>query len=344
MKTLGISADFSNYYSTISEESRKISQKGFLDLYNKGEVYKSSVPMIWCCECQTSIAQAELEDKELPSKFSTLKFKIKSTNEDLLIATTRPELLGACVCIMVNPDDKRYSNILGETAIVPLFNQEVPIYSDEGVSVEKGTGVLMVCSYGDKYDVDIIRRLNLSPKIVFNKDGTVTYERYKNQKIKEARRNILRDLQENGFVYEQRDIFHNVNTHERCGSEIEFLPTKQWFIRVIDKKNKLIEKGSEIRWFPEYMRQRYNNWVNGLEWDWNISRNRHFGIPIPIWECENCHKTILPEEEELPVDPLVLNKTCSVCKSKAIPEDMVLDTWATSSIVLKLLAIYLITK
>ena len=331
-KKLGISADYEKCYSTIDDNSRKLSQKGFLDLFNKKQIYKAEFPTIWCCECQTAIAQAELEDKELPSKFSTLKFKVKETDEDLLIATTRPELLPACVAVFVHPDDKRFKKTVGKTAIVPLFNQEVPIIADESADQEKGTGILMVCSYGDKFDVEAINKHDLEPKIVFNKNGTANYEGYEGLIIKAARKKVLEELTKKNLITEQKEITHTVNVHDKCGTPIEFLPTPQWFIKIMDKKNKLIEQGNKINWYPEYMHKRYDNWVNGLEWDWNISRNRHFGIPIPVWECEDCKQIIIADESELPIDPLQTKKKCPKCKKNAKPEEMVLDTWATSSI------------
>ncbi len=331
-KRLGISADYEKCYSTIDDNSRKLSQKGFLDLYKKGEIYKAEFPTIWCCECQTSIAQAETEDKELASHFSTLKFKVKENDSELLIATTRPELLPACVAVFVHPEDERFKDLVGKTAIVPLFNQEVPIIADESAEMDKGTGVLMICSYGDKFDVEAINKHKLEPRIVFNKDGTVVYDGYEGLKIKAARKKVLEDLKENDLIVEQKDITHAVNVHDKCGREIEFLPTPQWFIKIMDKKDKLIEQGNKIKWYPDYMHKRYDNWVNGLEWDWNISRNRHFGIPMPVWECEECNEIIVADEKELPVDPLQTQKKCTKCGGVATPESMVLDTWATSSI------------
>ena len=331
-KKLGISADYDLSYSTIDENSRKLSQKYFIDLYKKGEIYKAEFPTLWCPECQTAIAQAELEDKELPSKFSTLKFQIREDDKDLLIATTRPELLPACVAIFVHPEDERFKDVVGKTAIVPLFNQEVPIIADESAEPEKGTGVLMICSYGDKFDVDAIQRHNLVPRVVFNKNGTVEYTGYEGLKIKEARKKVLKDLERTNLLVEEKDITHAVNVHDKCGCEIEFLPTPQWFIKIIDKKEKLIDQGNKVKWYPEYMHKRYDNWVNGLEWDWNISRNRHFGIPLPVWECGKCNEVILPKDNELPIDPLQTKKKCPKCSEAATPESMVLDTWATSSI------------
>ena len=329
-KNLGVSCDYNAYYSTIDDNSRKLSQKSFLDLYKKGLIYKKDFPSLWCPECQTAVAQAELDDKELPSLFSTLKFKCHG--KDLLIATTRPELLGACVAVFVNSKDKRYVHLIGKKALVPLFNYEVPIIADESAQIDKGTGVLMVCSYGDKYDAEAINRYKLNPKIILNFDGTLNLKEYPGMKIKDARKKILQDLKEADLITEQKQISHNVNTHDKCGTEIEFLPTEQWFIKILDQKKKLIENGKKINWHPEFMFKRYENWVKGLEWDWNISRDRHFGIPIPVWECEKCKELILADEKELPVDPIQSKKKCPKCGQYAKPEEKVLDTWATSSI------------
>jgi len=329
-KILGISADYDLCYSTINDKSRKISQKAFIELYKKSQTYQKEFPTIWCTECQTSIAQAELEDKEQSSLFTTIKFKVGK--ENLLIATTRPELLGACVAIFVNPKDKRYKKFVGKKAVVPLFKQEIPILEDESAEINKGTGVLMICSYGDKFDVDAIQRHKLTPKIVFNKDGTLNIKPYENITIKQAREKILEDLKKANLITEQKQIKHVVNTHDKCGTEIEFIPTEQWFIKILDKKKKLIEQGKKINWYPKHMFKRYENWIKGLEWDWNISRDRYFGIPIPVWYCKKCNETIIADEKELPVDPITTEKNCPKCKSKAIPETKVLDTWATSSL------------
>lgn len=328
-KNLGISADYNLCYSTIDKNSQKISQKSFIDLFKKGEAYKKEFPTIWCPECQTAIAQAELEDKEESSLFSTLKFK--AAGKDLLIATTRPEMLAACIAVFINPEDKRYKHLIGKEAEVPLLNLKVPIIADKSADMEKGSGVLMICSYGDRFDVDVINKHKLNPKLVLNKDGTLNFEGYKGLKIKEARKKVLDDLKQKNLIAEQKQISHVVNVHDKCGTEVEFLVTEQWFIRILDKKEKLIEQGRKIRWYPEFMFKRYAGWINGLEWDWSISRDRHFGVPIPIWECKKCKKFILPDEKELPVDPLQTEKKCS-CGNIAEPEKKVLDTWATSSL------------
>jgi len=329
-KNLGVSCDYNVSYSTIDDNTRKISQKSFIDLYKKNEIYKKEFPTIWCPECQTPIAQAELEDKEEKSLFSTIKFQCEG--KELPIATTRPEMSQACVGVFVNPSDKRYSNLIGKKAKVPLFDFEVPIIADASASIEKGTGVLMICSYGDKYDVDAINKHKLNPKLIFDKSGRINSGNYKGLKIREARKKILEDLKKKNLILEQKEIVHVVNVHDKCGTPIEFVTTEQWFIKILDKKRKFIEQGNKIKWYPEFMKKRYDNWVNGLEWDWSISRERHFGVPIPVWECKKCGEIILAEEKELPVDPLQIKKKCSKCKLEAQPENRVLDTWATSSL------------
>ncbi len=329
-KILGVSADYDVYYSTIGKNSRRISQESFIELFNKGLIYKKQFPTIWCPECQTAIAQAELEDKQETGLFSTLKFKVDE--KDLLIATTRPELLPACVGVFVHPNDKRYKHLVGKEAQVPLFDFKVPIIADKSADMKKGTGVLMVCSYGDKFDVEAINRYNLTPKLILNPNGTLNFGDYKGLKIEQARKKVLEDLRELHLIKEQKEINHVVNVHDKCGCEIEFITTEQWFIKILDKKKKLIEQGKKIKWYPEFMFKRYKNWINGLEWDWSISRNRHFGIPIPVWECKKCNKILLPNKKELPIDPIQIKKKCSECNGIAEPETKVLDTWATSSL------------
>jgi len=329
-KNMAISCDYEIYYSTIDKNSQKLSQKSFIDLFNTKKAYKKEFPTLWCPECQTSIAQAELEDKEQSTLFSTLKFKAEG--KDLLIATTRPELLPACVAVFVNPQDKRYKKLVGKKATVPLFNFEVPIIEDESAQIDKGTGVLMICSYGDKFDAEAINRHKLTPKIILEKDGTLTYGDYKGLRIKAARKKILEDLKAADLITEQKQITNAVNTHDKCGTPVEFLPTAQWFIKILDIKDKLLSQGKKVIWRPEFMFKRYENWTNGLEWDWNISRDRHFGIPIPAWECKKCGNIIVAEEKELPIDPMKSKKKCPKCKIDTEPESKVFDTWQTSSI------------
>jgi valyl-tRNA synthetase len=329
-KTLGISADYNIYYSTIDKPTQKISQMSFIDLFEKGFVYQKEFPTLWCPECQTSIAQAELEDKQEDSLFFTLKFGVDDKN--LLIATTRPELLPACVAVFVHPNDKRYKDLIGKKAKIPLFDFKVPIIADKSADMKKGTGVLMVCSYGDKFDVEAINRYNLTPKLILNSNGTLNFGKYRGMKIKEARRKILEDLRKASLIKGQKKIEHVVNVHDKCGTGIEFITARQWFIKILDKKKRLIEQGEKIKWHPKFMFKRYKNWVNGLEWDWSVSRERHFGVPIPVWECKKCKEIILADKRELPVDPIQIKRKCGRCKEFAEPETKVLDTWATSSL------------
>ncbi len=327
---LGISCDYNLCYSTIDDNSRKISQSHFIDLYNKKLIYIAEFPTIWDTEFQTPVAQAELEDKEKESFFTTLKFEAEG--KILPIATTRPEMLPACLAIFVNPSDSRYKKLIGKKAKVPLTNKLVPILADEHADVEKGTGALMICSYGDKYDVEAVKKHKLIPKIIISPDGRITEKPYENLTIHQAREKILEDLKNANLIIKQEKIKHFVNVYEKSSKEIEFLPTKQWFIKIIDKKSEWIKIGKKIEWLPNPMFKIYENWVNGLEWDWSISRERHFGIPIPAWHCPICKEVILADEKELPIDPMQTSKNCSKCKVKATPENKVLDTWATSSL------------
>ena len=331
---LGMSCDFDTTYSTIDNHSIKTSQKSFLELFKKKLVYRGSYPSMWCVSCRTTIAQAELEDKEKDSSFNYVIFKVD--NKDVVIATTRPELIGACVCIYVNPKDKNNKNLIGKKARVPLFNYEVPIYGDENVDIKKGTGILMVCSYGDKYDVEAINKRKLRPRVIFTKEGKINSlgGKYKGLKILEARKEIIKDLEKEGLLREKKEIKHVANVHDKCGTEIEFLESKQWFIETLKHKNKFIKLGNKINWYPKFMKQRYVNWIKGLQWDWAISRQRHFGVPFPVWYCKKCGEIKVAEQKQLPVYPLK-DKPLTKCKcgsNEFIGEEDVMDTWNTSSL------------
>jgi valyl-tRNA synthetase len=335
-KKLGISADYEIFYSTIDKRSRRISQWSFIDLYKKGREYRIDSPALWCTECQTTIAQVELEDEEIASTFNDVVFKVDG--KDLLIATTRPELLPACVSVFINPKDKKRKNLIGKKAKVPLFDFEVPILEDEKADLEKGTGIVMCCTFGDQNDMEWQKEYKLPIKIAISSDGKMTdiSGKYKGLKIKDAREKIIKDLKDKGLLKKQEKISHSVNVHERCGTEIEFIKKKQWFIKYLDLKKEMLKWGSEVKWYPAYMKSRYDNWVKGLKWDWCISRQIAFGIPFPIWYCKNCDEIILADEKQLPVDPIEDKppvKNCPKCKSKEfIPETDVMNTWATSAL------------
>lgn len=334
-KNLGISCDYDIYYSTIDKNSRILSQKSFIELYKKDLVYKKEFPTLWCPECQTAIAQAELEDLEKKSEFVYIKAELENKNGSITYATTRPELLHACVCISVHENDSRYKELIGKKAKIPISNSWVPIITDKSAKMDFGTGAVYWCPYGDKNDLEFLNRhKEFTPKPVLNKDGKLNEnaKEYSGLKIKEARKKIIEDLKKINAIEKIEPIKHVVNVHDKCGTEIEFIETEQWFIKILDEKNKLINQGKKIDWYPSYMFKRYENWVKGIEWDWSISRDRHFGVPIPVWECKSCNKIILPDEKELPVDPLEIKKFCSICRKIAGGEEKVLDTWATSSL------------
>ncbi|MBD3361500.1 valine--tRNA ligase [Candidatus Woesearchaeota archaeon] len=336
MKRLAISCDYDIFYTTIDPHCQKISQKSFIDLYNIGREYRKDAPAMWCPECETGISQVECRDEEIQSTFNDLVFKINGKN--LIIATTRPELLPACVAVFYHPKDKRYSSLKGKKAKVPLFDIEVPIMPDERADPEKGTGIVMCCTFGDQTDMEWQKAHNLPIKEAITKDGKMTAlaGKYEGMTIKEARKEIINDLKSQGLLITQKPITHAVNVHERCGTEIEYVKSKQWFIKYLDLKKQMLTWGKKLNWFPPHFVSRYNNWVKGLQWDWLISRQRYFGIPFPVWYCKECEEIIIAKEKDLPVDPLKDKppiKKCPKCScTEFIPEKDVLDTWATSSL------------
>jgi len=339
---LGLSVDWRYTYRTIDVNSRRLCQWSFIDLYQRGLAYRKEAPAIWCPKCQTAIAQAELNDLERESEFVTLKFvinTISSTNQqttDLLIATTRPELLPACVAIFVHPEDIRYQHLVGQQATVPIFGQGVPILADPAADPEKGTGAVMCCTFGDTTDVTWWRthQLPLIKAIDHNGHMTSTAGRYAGQSISDARKAIRQDLETSGFVIGHQATNQSIRIHERCDTPVEYLLIKQWFINVLDHKGQLLKAGEEISWHPQQMAARYRAWVENLNWDWCISRQRFFGVPFPVWYCKECGETILAEITSLPVDPSFQspNNPCPNCGSNEfIPEKDIFDTWMTSS-------------
>ena len=333
-KNIGMSADFKRSYSTINKHCQITSQWSFLELYRKGRIYQQESPNTYCVSCQTAIAQAEFENIEMTSHFNDILFT--AGGKELVISTTRPELIPACVALFYHPDDPRYALLKGKFAKVPLFNYDVPILTDEAVDKEKGSGLMMVCTFGDKDDVDKWHRYKLPLRVVLEKNGRMNElaGEFKGLKIKEARKAIIDKLKETGALLRQQEIVHAVNVHERCKTEIEFLKTKQWYIRLLDTKEELLKLAQEITWYPLHMKVRYDHWVQNLNWDWCISRQRHFGIPIPVWTCRRCQTIIVPERKDLPVDPTTQKprKPCSCGSTEFSGETDVLDTWATSSV------------
>lgn len=335
-KGLGISCDFSLLYSTINDHCRTWSQWSFLDLYKKGRAYRKEAPVIWCTECRTAIAQAELQDKEKETQLVYVKVKTEEGKE-IIFATTRPELYPSCAGISVHPDDERYKTIVGKTVTMPLTKTKIKITADTIVDPNFGSGVVYFCSSGDAQFLDWETRHPVQKKIyLLNRDGTMNEHAgaYKGLYVNQARKKIIEDLQNRGVIEKIEPLKHTVNAHERCGTVVEYVSSKQWFIKYLDLKEEFLAVGKTLEWHPEFMRQRYENWVKGLKWDWCISRQRFFGIPFPVWYCTKCHTEIIAEENQLPVDPLKDKpKTpCSCGNNNFEPEKDVLDTWATSSI------------
>ena len=337
-KKLGISCDFTVNYSTIDLHSQKVSQKSFIELYKKGKEYRIEAPMMICPKCKTAIAQVELEDAELESQLVYIKVKVE-TGDELTFATTRPELLPACVGISVHPDDKRYKHLIGKKVKLPLINRSVILSADGETDPEYGSGVVYYCSYGG---MECIEWLSRHPKVkpihimgvegVYNKKAG----KYVGMNSHQARKEIIQDLENAGVLVKTEKLKHAVNVHERCGTEIEYVATKQWFIKYMEMGKDLLKLGNKLNWYPKHMKNRYDNWAKGLKWDWCISRQIPFGIPFPVWYCKKCDEIIIAKEKDLPVDPTIdkppVDK-CPKCGCKEIiPEDDIINTWATSSL------------
>ena len=335
-KSAGFSCNLKEHYSSISPRTQKISQQSFIQLYKKGYIYHAESPVLWCTECRTACAQSELEDADIESTFNYIKFKISGSDDYIVIATTRPEMLCGVVCVFINPEDKKNAHLLNKKLIVPYFNYEVPVLADELVSMDKGSGVVMCCTFGDTVDKEWQRKHNLTIKKCFTDYGTMTdlAGEFKGLKIIDARKSIIEKLKENNLLIKQENIVHSVSTHDRCSTPVEISVKPQWFIDVLSHKEELYNAGLELNWAPKSMRARYLNWVQNLAWNWCISRQRYFGIPFPVWYCKKCGKVMLADEADLPVDPLK-DKPKHVCEcgcSEFIGESDVMDTWATSSL------------
>ncbi|MCQ2564484.1 MAG: valine--tRNA ligase, partial [Clostridia bacterium] len=335
----GMSCDLSLGYNTIDSRSQKTSQKSFIELAKKGIAYREDKPSPWCCKCRTSVAAAELEDKDLESVFNYLNFRLADGSGTIPIATTRPEFLPACVAIFVNPEDERYTHLIGKKVLVPLFEEnQVEIKADSKVGIDKGTGIVMCCTFGDQTDAEWWKEYHLELKQAIDDGGRMTEiaGKYAGMKSIEARKAIIEDLKAQNYLYKQDPITHAVKVHERCEEPIEFLSKKQWFIRTStpELKQKWLDLGNELVWHPESMKARYMAWVSNLNQDWSISRQRYFGVPFPVWYCAKCGAVKYAETSELPVNPLTSNpKTACACGStEFVPESDVMDTWATSSV------------
>lgn len=361
---LGLSYDWSQQYSTINKHCQKISQVSFLDLVEKNQVYSTYSPCMWDTTFQTAVAQAEVEEREKGGHYHDIKFQVKETDETFTISTTRPELLAACIAVVAHPEDERYQHLFGKFAITPLFKAQVPILSSEHADPEKGTGILMVCTFGDTADVDFWKSKDLPLKQIIGRSGKIIpitfgkapfeslqparaqeiYDQLVDLYAKQARKKVANFLQESGDLFgEPRATQQFSKFYEKGDEPLEYIPTRQWFVKVLDYKDELIEQGRKINWHPHHMFKRYETWVEGLNQDWCISRQRFFGVPFPVWYPldqkgePKYDEPLFPKADELPIDPQITCPPGFSEDQRSKPEGFiadpdVMDTWATSSI------------
>ena len=364
-KRLGLSVDWSLLYTTIGERARRISQRAFLHNLARGEAYQHDAPTLYDIDERTAVAQAEMEDREVAGNYHRLTFHPSSANggDDLLVDTTRPELLASCVAMVAHPDDPRYQTLFGTTVRTPLFGVEVPVLAHRLAEPDKGTGVAMICTFGDITDVTWWRELDLptraligfdgrfateTPEWITSAEGRAAYEALAGLYPKQAQAKVVELLKESGeMIGDAKPITHPVKFYERGTRPLEIIGTRQWYIRNGGRdqalREALLARGSELTWHPGYMRHRYDNWVGGLNGDWLVSRQRYFGVPIPVWyrldaDANPIYDDVLvPDEASLPVDPSTDCPAGFTADQRGAPggfigDPDVMDTWATSSL------------
>jgi len=361
-QTLGLSIDWNYTYQTIDKRARTVSQRAFLRNLKRGEAYQSEAPTLWDVTFKTAVAQAELEDRERPGAFHKIAFK-KQNGQPVYIETTRPELLASCVALVANPDDDRYKELFGKTVVTPLFEVEVPVVAHHLADPEKGSGIAMICTFGDLTDVIWWREFNLPTRGLIGWDGRIVAENpewIKTEKAKQifekiigktshtAREVLVAELKTSGeLIGDPKPITHAVKFFEKGDKPLEIVTTRQWYIRNGGRdaalRTKLLSRGAELKWHPEYMKVRYENWVEGLNGDWLISRQRFFGVPLPLWYKLDANgnpdydQIIVPEENQLPIDPQSevpqgFNESQRNKPNGFMGDPDVMDTWATSSL------------
>jgi valyl-tRNA synthetase len=336
MKLVGLSGEIENYYRTDSEEYRKLTQATFIELWKKGLIYEATRPNNYCTDCKTTIADAEIEYEEFPTQLVYIKFEVVGGGK-ITIATTRPEFLCSCQAIIFHPQDERYKNLEGKKAIVPIYNREVPIIKNPAAKPEFGTGVAMICSYGDYSDVRLFRELGLKEIIAINEEGKMTKNagKYAGLSIKEAREKIIQDLKEKGLIEKIEKIMHRIPICSRSETPIEIIPMKEFYLKQVIFLPKIKRISEKIVFHPEHHKQILIDWINSITMDWPISRRRYYGTEISIWYCKACGKPNLPKPGKY-YRPWKENppfRLCSYCKGKEfIGETRTFDTWMDSSI------------
>jgi valyl-tRNA synthetase len=337
MKRIGLSCNYQSKYRTDEENYRKLTQESFIELWNQGLIYEASRPNNYCHECGTTIADAEVEYKEIPTRLAYVHFNVKETGEKIVIATTRPELICSCQLVIVNPSDTRYETLHGKHAVLPIYGREVEIKPHPSAKPEFGSGAVMICSYGDYTDVLLFRELGLTEIIATGQDGRLTQEAgpYQGMPVNEARTKIIQDLKDQGLLIKAESINHRTPVCSRSGTAIEIIPMKEYYLKQLDSLPKLRELSEKIIFYPDTNRQILTDWLNSIVIDWPISRRRVYATEIPVWYCTNCGQKIIPEGGQYYrpwKDPAPISQ-CPACSSTQFKGDTrTFDTWMDSSI------------
>jgi valyl-tRNA synthetase len=313
-------------------------QLSFILLYKKGFIYQGTHPVNWCPRCETAIADAEVNYEQHDGTLYYLKFPVENSDEYLPIATTRPELIPACVAVAVHPEDARFNKYKEKRLKVPETSRTVPVILDETVDPSFGTGAVMICTYGDKADVKTVIRHKLPVRIILTENGRINQDggKYAGLTSLEAKKAIVADLSKDGLLEKTEKIKQEIGVCDRCDTAVEILQLQQWFMKTRELTSRVEDAANKVVWYPDYMKVRLIDWAHSLDWDWVISRQRVFGTPIPIWYCKKCNETILAEEDWVPIDPKTKKPRITRCpkcgSSEFAPELDVFDTWMDSSI------------